>query len=115
MKQGNTKEALAKYDEALKCANDVEYGLTAGCFTEDEGEKARFFDGNYLPGYFERQCIRPGITGLWQISARERLSAAEMMVLDLRYVREASPWLDVKILARTAGYALASLAGETGR
>jgi lipopolysaccharide/colanic/teichoic acid biosynthesis glycosyltransferase len=70
---------------------------------------------HYLPGYFERQCVRPGITGLWQISARERLSAAEMMVLDLRYVREASPWLDVKILARTAGYALASLAGETGR
>jgi len=65
---------------------------------------------HYLPGYFDRQRVKPGITGLWQISDRERLSAPEMMVLDLQYVREASPWLDLKILARTAGHTIASLA-----
>jgi lipopolysaccharide/colanic/teichoic acid biosynthesis glycosyltransferase len=38
---------------------------------------------------------------LWQVSGRQRLSAREMMVLDVRYVHEWSPWLDVKLLART--------------
>ncbi|MFQ5761930.1 MAG: aldehyde dehydrogenase family protein, partial [Candidatus Bathyarchaeia archaeon] len=32
------------FDEALKLANSVEYGLTAGIFTQDEGEMAQFFD-----------------------------------------------------------------------
>jgi lipopolysaccharide/colanic/teichoic acid biosynthesis glycosyltransferase len=56
---------------------------------------------HYEPRYFERQQARPGITGPWQVSRRERLSAAEMMELDLRYVREASLWVDLKILLRT--------------
>lgn len=55
----------------------------------------------YDPWYFEREVVRPGITGLWQVSGRQRLSAREMMVLDVRYVREWSLWLDVQILART--------------
>lgn len=55
----------------------------------------------YVPWYFEREVVRPGITGLWQVSGRQRLSAREMMVLDVRYVHEWSPWLDMQILART--------------
>ncbi len=35
---------VGSFAEAIRCANDVEYGLTAGCFTEDEGEKKQFFD-----------------------------------------------------------------------
>jgi lipopolysaccharide/colanic/teichoic acid biosynthesis glycosyltransferase len=63
----------------------------------------------YLPHYFERQRVRPGITGLWQISDRMHLSAAEMMALDAEYVRLASPWLDLRIVARTALMALSAL------
>jgi lipopolysaccharide/colanic/teichoic acid biosynthesis glycosyltransferase len=55
----------------------------------------------YVPWYFEREMMKPGITGLWQVSGRQRLSAPQMMVLDVRYVREWSLWLDVHILART--------------
>ena len=55
----------------------------------------------YRPHYFRRLLVPPGITGLWQVTARARLSAAEMMELDLRYVSEASPWLDLSVLART--------------
>jgi lipopolysaccharide/colanic/teichoic acid biosynthesis glycosyltransferase len=56
---------------------------------------------HYRPAYFERLRVPPGMTGLWQVNRRTRLSAAGMMELDLRYAREASPWLDIQILART--------------
>ncbi len=44
---------------------------------------------------------KPGITGLWQVSGRSRVTFDEMVRLDLRYARTCSPWLDLKILART--------------
>jgi len=44
---------------------------------------------------------RPGITGLWQVNGRSRVKFDEMVRLDLRYARTCSPWLDMKILART--------------
>jgi lipopolysaccharide/colanic/teichoic acid biosynthesis glycosyltransferase len=43
----------------------------------------------------------PGITGLWQVNGRSRLKFDEMVRLDLRYAQTWTPWLDVKILART--------------
>ena len=56
---------------------------------------------HYRPEYFDRQAVLPGLTGLWQVSGRNRLSAAAMMRLDLRYVREASLRLDLAILCKT--------------
>ena len=56
---------------------------------------------HYLPWYFERLRVLPGITGLWQVSGRDRLTAGEMMALDVQYVQKCSPWLDLKILALT--------------
>ena len=44
---------------------------------------------------------KPGITGLWQVYGRSRVEFDEMVRLDLRYAREWSPWLDVKILLQT--------------
>ena len=44
---------------------------------------------------------KPGITGLWQVSGRSRVTFDEMVRLDLRYARTCSPWLDIKILVRT--------------
>jgi lipopolysaccharide/colanic/teichoic acid biosynthesis glycosyltransferase len=46
------------------------------------------------------QC-RPGITGLWQVSGRNRLSMPEMIELDLIYVERCSLGLDLMILVRT--------------
>lgn len=65
---------------------------------------------HYRPAYFQRLGVPPGMTGLWQVTRRDQLSAAEMMELDLRYVRDASPWLDLKVLAMTAPALLASAA-----
>jgi len=45
--------------------------------------------------------VRPGMAGLWQISGRNRLTYAERKKLDLRYVRERSVRMYLKILLRT--------------
>lgn len=44
---------------------------------------------------------KPGITGLWQVHGRSRVSFDEMVRLDLRYARTWSIWLDIKILLKT--------------
>ncbi len=45
--------------------------------------------------------VKPGITGLWQVTGRSRVSFDEMVRLDLHYANFWSPWLDFKILMRT--------------
>jgi lipopolysaccharide/colanic/teichoic acid biosynthesis glycosyltransferase len=65
----------------------------------------------YRPSYFVRLNVPPGMTGLWQVTRRDRLSAAEMMGLDLAYVRQASLWLDLKVLAMTPAAVLKSATG----
>lgn len=45
--------------------------------------------------------VKPGITGLWQVSGRNRVRFDEMVRLDLRYATSWTPWLDFKILMRT--------------
>jgi lipopolysaccharide/colanic/teichoic acid biosynthesis glycosyltransferase len=47
--------------------------------------------------------VKPGITGLWQVTGRSRVKFDDMVRLDLRYAMSWSPWLDVKILIRTPG------------
>jgi lipopolysaccharide/colanic/teichoic acid biosynthesis glycosyltransferase len=46
-------------------------------------------------------AVRPGITGLWQVSGRQRLSRAERIRLDGLYVQRMSILLDIRIMART--------------
>ncbi|RYF35126.1 MAG: sugar transferase [Comamonadaceae bacterium] len=45
--------------------------------------------------------MKPGITGLWQVSGRNKLSYARRVELDVEYVTRWSLWLDVKILLKT--------------
>jgi lipopolysaccharide/colanic/teichoic acid biosynthesis glycosyltransferase len=45
--------------------------------------------------------VKPGITGLWQVSGRSSVKFDEMVRLDLRYATSWTPWLDVLILMRT--------------
>ena len=46
-------------------------------------------------------AVKPGITGLWQVTGRSRVSFDDMVRLDLHYASFWSPWLDFKILMRT--------------
>ena len=47
--------------------------------------------------------VKPGITGLWQVTGRSRVRFDDMVRLDLRYAISWSPWLDFMILLRTPG------------
>ncbi|MBO6575320.1 MAG: sugar transferase [Rhodothermales bacterium] len=56
-----------------------------------------------------RRRVRPGVTGLWQISGRSNTGDAGIEWLDAYYVRSWTPWLDLAILLRTFR---AAIAGE---
>jgi len=45
--------------------------------------------------------VKPGITGLWQVTGRSTVDFDEMVRLDLRYATSWTPWLDLRILIRT--------------
>ena len=56
----------------------------------------------YEPDLRRRLVVPPGLTGLWQVSGRSDLSWEESMYLDLHYVENWSPALDLMILLKTA-------------
>jgi lipopolysaccharide/colanic/teichoic acid biosynthesis glycosyltransferase len=55
----------------------------------------------YKEWHKKRLAVSPGMTGLWQVSGRSLLSFDEMVLLDLYYIENWSPLLDIKILIRT--------------
>lgn len=55
----------------------------------------------YQPWQRRRLSVKPGLTGLWQVSGRNNVDFEEWMALDLRYIDDWSLWLDFKILLRT--------------
>jgi Undecaprenyl-phosphate galactose phosphotransferase WbaP len=55
----------------------------------------------YGPVFELYKRIRPGMSGLWQISGRSSISYTERVAIDSHYVRNWSFWLDLIILART--------------
>jgi lipopolysaccharide/colanic/teichoic acid biosynthesis glycosyltransferase len=59
--------------------------------------EARMFPSEFQP----RFSVRPGITGLWQVSGRSTVSTLEMLHLDLTYVRTRNLIGDLSILVRT--------------
>jgi exopolysaccharide biosynthesis polyprenyl glycosylphosphotransferase len=64
-------------------------------------------DGDYLGDVRRRLLVRPGITGLWQVSGRSDLSWDESVRLDLYYVDNWSLAYDLHILWRTIGVVIA--------
>jgi lipopolysaccharide/colanic/teichoic acid biosynthesis glycosyltransferase len=55
----------------------------------------------YPQNYWLRFGVKPGMTGLWQVSGRNTCTYDEMVQLDLEYVQNRSLWLDLKILLKT--------------
>jgi lipopolysaccharide/colanic/teichoic acid biosynthesis glycosyltransferase len=56
---------------------------------------------HYRPRDLQRLRAKPGITGLWQVSGRNRTTFSEMVDLDLQYIGRWSVWMDLWILWRT--------------
>jgi lipopolysaccharide/colanic/teichoic acid biosynthesis glycosyltransferase len=56
---------------------------------------------SFPPALLEREVLRPGITGLWQVEARSDPDFDRYHQLDLVYVQNRTLWLDVKLLVRT--------------
>ncbi len=65
-------------------------------------------DGDYLGDVRRRLLVRPGITGLWQVSGRSNLSWDDAVRLDLYYVDNWSLTFDLTIMWKTIGVVLRS-------
>ena len=66
----------------------------------------------YPAHWFRRFEVKPGVTGLWQVSGRCELTHEQMIALDIEYVQRRSLWLNLWILIRTVP-AVLSLRGAS--
>jgi lipopolysaccharide/colanic/teichoic acid biosynthesis glycosyltransferase len=55
----------------------------------------------FQPWHKQRFRALPGLTGLWQVSGKNKTTFNQMINLDIRYANEWSPWLDIKIMFLT--------------
>jgi lipopolysaccharide/colanic/teichoic acid biosynthesis glycosyltransferase len=62
----------------------------------------------YAEYFADYSRVLPGITGLWQVSGRNKTTYQERVQLDTYYVNNWSPWLDLYIIARTFGAVLSA-------
>src|SRR5207237_5106420 len=56
---------------------------------------------DHLPSQKRRYNTLPGITGLWQVSGKNRTTFSQMIDLDISYACNRSSWLDLKIMIKT--------------
>src|SRR5439155_70422 len=77
--------------------------IIAACIKLDDG--GPIIHPSELPRYGEwahkRLSVRPGITGLWQISGRQHISYDERVLFDMRYIDSRSCITDLAILLKT--------------
>lgn len=66
----------------------------------------------YQPWHFARFDCLPGMTGLWQVSGKNRLTFRQMVALDIRYSRRITLWQDLMILAKTPWAILMQCRGQ---
>jgi lipopolysaccharide/colanic/teichoic acid biosynthesis glycosyltransferase len=60
------------------------------------------YEGEYFQDWhWQRQIVKPGITGLYQVSARGSVPFDEMVKMDIEYIRQRTLWLDLKIILLT--------------
>ena len=68
-------------------------------------ERPEFYDAfeEHVHGFSQRLKVKPGITGLAQVSGGYNLRPEEKVVYDIEYIEKRSIWLEIKILFKTVG------------
>lgn len=56
---------------------------------------------NFSEWQKKRLSVLPGCTGVWQVSGRSEVSFSDSVVLDLYYINNMSPWLDIQLILKT--------------
>ncbi len=67
---------------------------------------------NYDNWQKRRLSVIPGCTGMWQVAGRSSVSFKDSIVLDLYYINNMSPWLDLQLLIKTIPVMLFGKGGE---
>lgn len=67
---------------------------------------------NYAEWQKRRLSVIPGCTGVWQVAGRSSVSFKDSVVLDLFYINNMSPWLDLQILFKTIPVILFARGGK---
>jgi lipopolysaccharide/colanic/teichoic acid biosynthesis glycosyltransferase len=67
---------------------------------------------NYAEWQKRRLSVIPGCTGVWQVAGRSNVSFKDSVVLDLFYINNMSPWLDMQILFKTIPVILFARGGK---
>jgi exopolysaccharide production protein ExoY len=69
----------------------------------------------FQPWHKQRFRTLPGLTGLWQVSGKNRTTFNEMISLDIRYANERSLWMDIKIMFMTFPVLLGQIKEQRNR
>ena len=89
------KSVIAPLEEAINGVEDMTYMTSSA--TMDEYRQ-------YESHHKRRLSMKPGITGLWQVSGRSDIDDFEEVVkLDVQYIDNWSIWMDIYLLFRTVG------------
>jgi len=67
---------------------------------------------NYDEWQKRRVLVLPGCTGLWQVSGRSNVSFTDSVVLDIYYINNMSPWLDLHLMLKTIPVMLLARGGK---
>mgnify|MGYP001489264946 CR=1 FL=1 len=67
---------------------------------------------NYDDWQKRRLKVLPGCTGLWQVSGRSEVSFKDSVVLDIYYINNMSPWLDLQLILKTVPVMLFARGGK---
>lgn len=109
--QGDRDPRITKIGSFLRKTRLDELPQLFGCLTGTlsligpRPERGVFYDKfeEHVHGFSERLKVKPGLTGLAQVSGGYDLRPEEKVKYDIEYIKKRSLWLDVKILFRTVG------------
>ena len=108
---GDNDDRITKVGRFLRKTRLDELPQLGACFTGKlsiigpRPERPEFYEAfeEHVHGFSQRLKVKPGITGLAQVSGGYDLRPEEKVVYDIEYIKTRSIWLEIKILFKTVG------------